>query len=1234
MINTKNLILFFLLLSLNVKGQDSWQLLNPKPSSSTGLDIEFVSETKGYYITNQELFYTLDTGVQWSLKRNISGGKDLSFKDNLGIIVGAYGTVYISSDMGDSWSTTNVGSNEWLNTVTIIDENTIVVSSNNSIFISNNKGADWQQQNIPSIWVNKTFFLTANIGHAVTENGEIFKTIDGGINWVTTASFVNYSPNSFFTIYFKNENVGFATREHDEFYKTTDGGDTWVEIDEGISHAILSFQFIDDMIGFGAGEYGMYKTIDGGDNWTRIAIENAFYYASDMYGIYFLNENIGFSVGQRGRIAKTTDSGENWELYSPINNDVSQVGYLSPTRTIARVGSDFFASSDKGISWDYLSTPRIGSYTSNFDFVDANIGYCIAGGSVGTSSRARSIYKTTDGGATWVQPTNFGLNVDPAIYSLEFVNENLGFASGGFNQKRTFKTTDGGEVWRVVLQEAMGQIQFLNSEIGYARRIGYSTDIVYKTIDGGENWVEIFSSELDIGAFYFIDPELGYMVGDDGLAFKTVDGGDTWIELDLPYLDFEHLVFHTELIGYAVDDYGVILKTENGGYTWSQIYQNYEINDIIITPGDEIFIAGNYGRILKSQVITEDVSLVVKKATNISVSGASLETIVAANGNEANNVQLQYGENGNFNNSIELTDIIQIGELATYTSVLSSLKANTEYNYRAVAFSDDIEIKSEVGSFTTLPSYIFNMDFIFNPGTTNATLVGHIVANDLSISNIEFQYGLEPNSFDNNLTSSITTVNATGENINLEGIAENLEPDTTYYVRLKANHGTESIYSNTVSFKTKPNYIITNTSPYFLDSQVNLSADIYTNNGEITDLVFEYGNKSFTNEAVTDVNTIQPSFGQRVSATINNLEENVTYFYRIRGNQGGNVIYGPEGIFSLTDTVFLELGEEIIVKRESVELNGRVYSQGGNLINIQIEYGTTLDFGNLQYVTPSAILSGSTRNIHAELQYLIPNTLYYYRLKATQNDIVYYSEHRQFISGEKLPSDNFKIVTTSETCVDKNNGTIMIASEIISNFVVDIDNTSYSFTDEILIENLSPGIYYFCITEMDAITSSCYSFEVSSSELVTGKSYVYESNFGKSVDVNMEKGTMPYTVKINDNQEKIFNTTNFSFYVNEGDKVLVSSKNECEGTLEINIPLNTTADLFVNPIEELVEISVMENHIYLMIQIFDINGSLLNSFTEYVDNNKIAIDLKNYSSGIYFLKINGDNIRTHKLIKK
>ncbi|MEP3514312.1 MAG: hypothetical protein ABJN10_02110, partial [Nonlabens ulvanivorans] len=179
-----------------------------------------------------------------------------------------------------------------------------------------------------------------------------------------------------------------------------------------------------------------------------------------------------------------------------------------------------------------------------------------------------------------------------------------------------------------------------------------------------------------------------------------------------------------------------------------------------------------------------------------------------------------------------------------------------------------------------------------------------------------------------------------------------------YYVRLKANHGTESIYSNTVSFKTKPNFIITNTSPYFIDSQVNLSADIYTNNGEITDLVFEYGNKSFTNEAVTDVNTIQPSFGQRVSATINNLEENVTYFYRIRGNQGGNVIYGPEGIFSLSDTVFLELSEEIIVKRESVELNGRVYSQGGNLINIQIEYGTTLDFGNLQYVTPSAILSG------------------------------------------------------------------------------------------------------------------------------------------------------------------------------------------------------------------------------------------------------------------------------------
>ncbi len=145
--------------------------------------------------------------------------------------------------------------------------------------------------------IEDSYFINSKIGSVACKNGTILKTIDGGKNWYKTLS-TNTFPSDFFRITFVNKNIGFASREYGTLFRTLDGGETWTVISE-YSDAAYTIQFINDSIGFKAGEYGsIYKTFDGGLKWEWIGF-NGRTDASDIYSIFFLDENTGFATGMR-----------------------------------------------------------------------------------------------------------------------------------------------------------------------------------------------------------------------------------------------------------------------------------------------------------------------------------------------------------------------------------------------------------------------------------------------------------------------------------------------------------------------------------------------------------------------------------------------------------------------------------------------------------------------------------------------------------------------------------------------------------------------------------------------------------------------------------------------------------------------------------------------------------------------------------------------------------------------
>ncbi|MBL0357562.1 MAG: T9SS type A sorting domain-containing protein [Chitinophagaceae bacterium] len=162
----------------------------------------------------------------------------------------------------------------------------------------------------------------------------------------------------------------------------------------------------------------------------------------------YADDNTALVVGESGGIAKTTDGGATWayfaytttngagELLRPGFNDVqfvnSSLAYI--------VGDDgvMIKSIDGGINWSFVTTPFYSVTNREYNkihtvcFLDANTGYI--GGDGDSATNQATIYKTTNGGATWQPEFQFPAPAQSwfyaAIYKIRFSPSGIGYAGG------------------------------------------------------------------------------------------------------------------------------------------------------------------------------------------------------------------------------------------------------------------------------------------------------------------------------------------------------------------------------------------------------------------------------------------------------------------------------------------------------------------------------------------------------------------------------------------------------------------------------------------------------------------------------------------------------------------------------------------------------------------------------------------------------------------------------------
>ncbi len=256
---------------------------------------------------------------------------DVYFVDNMtGWIVGDENTILSSTMAGNTWPQAPVNSLEGnFRSVTMISENIGWISGdmggnpvNGNIYISTNGGSYPESQKLMNYPINTIFGLNENYVWSGGDNGQLLYSVDGGKNWKESITDFDFSISD---IQFLNEMDGYAVGHQGNILRSTDGGVKWELNLEFPEIDLKSLHFVNASSGWACGSKNTILKFDDSSEtkWISMRIEN------EPVGlvwndIYFLDEDIGWVVGQGGTVYKTTNGGNTWQkertgLYNDLN---------------------------------------------------------------------------------------------------------------------------------------------------------------------------------------------------------------------------------------------------------------------------------------------------------------------------------------------------------------------------------------------------------------------------------------------------------------------------------------------------------------------------------------------------------------------------------------------------------------------------------------------------------------------------------------------------------------------------------------------------------------------------------------------------------------------------------------------------------------------------------------------------------------------------------------------------
>lgn len=299
------------------------------------------------------------------------------------------------------------------------------------------------------------------------------------------------------------------------------------------------------------------------------------------------------------------------QLVSPTTLDIVSCSFVNENVGWMVSQNSIYKTLDGGTSWieqNAPSSPVNDIVTFNkIHFIDATNGIIACSNLLSAGydpTHVSSVLWTTNGGETWVFK-DLG-NGTTFINDARLVNANTAFTIGNGGHGR--KTVDAGATWTTFNyptspNSTASSIAAINENIVYFAGVEagfFHYGSFGKTIDAGENWIVSNVSGNNMRTLYFTDALNGWIGGNGGVIKQTTDGGDFWSTSNTNVDSaITDIAFTNSLDGWAVTDDAKIIHSTDGGVNWSLAYTaTMPIRSVSFANGIG-FAVGDAGTLLK-----------------------------------------------------------------------------------------------------------------------------------------------------------------------------------------------------------------------------------------------------------------------------------------------------------------------------------------------------------------------------------------------------------------------------------------------------------------------------------------------------------------------------------------------------------------------------------------------------------------------------------------------------------
>ena len=324
------------------------------------------------------------------------------------------------------------------------------------------------------------------------------------------------------------------------------------------------------------------QTTNGGQTWHR---QNSGVLGKPLRKVYFRSVLEGWCLGEGGVLIHTSDGGKTWKpIETGTENNLHDFFITETTSWIVGDWGTLLKTTDSGQTFAEVDGSVFNRKSlKGIFFVDENYGWIITYNAP-NGKNAGYIYRTTDGGNTWEEQ----FTTEAALFNLYFIDEQTGWVVG--DRRSVYATTDGGQTWQFITD---GSNQRHKTSYGQPEYLGKEPLHTFTLYD------------ID-----FTDTQNGWIVGDLGVILHTASGGKgKWKHqrggprfhnsADAVLLGVD---FVSKQLGWVVGENGTILHTRNGGVTWeSQSSPSHLLVGVCAISPKEGYVVGDRGSILRTE---------------------------------------------------------------------------------------------------------------------------------------------------------------------------------------------------------------------------------------------------------------------------------------------------------------------------------------------------------------------------------------------------------------------------------------------------------------------------------------------------------------------------------------------------------------------------------------------------------------------------------------------------------